>query len=120
MSVSAMTLGSAAAQQAEDRSEQLEFGGAYADLTPRQKALIDDFYRRFSELTGAELDSEETYDKARLSSRTTYEAVTHALGRTNLTDENGGALGISLQLIEHLESVHGKIKGARSDHQFRM
>jgi hypothetical protein len=111
---------SAVAQQAETQSDQPVFGGVYADLTPRQKELVDDLYSRFSELTGLDVDPEETYDSARLSARTTFEAVTHALHTSVLTDENGAPLGTALDLIEHLETIHGKIRGARSDHQFRM
>lgn len=96
------------------------FGGEYAALSPRQQELAADLYRRFSEVTGIEVAPEEAYNRARLSSRTTFEAVTHALATSELTGEDGGSLGTALDLVEHLETVHGKIKGARGDYQFRV
>ena len=71
-------------------------------------------------MTGQELKPEEAYGQARLSARTTFEAVTHALSTTPLSDQNGNSFGTALDLIEHLETVNGKIKGARGDQQFRM
>jgi hypothetical protein len=112
--------GAAGARQTQEGSETPQFGSDYEDLTPQQKALVDDLYHRFSEVTGRELKPEEAYGQARLSERTTFEAVTHALSTTLLSDENGNSLGTALDLIEHLETVNGKIKGAPGDHQFRL
>ena len=110
----------AEAPPGQEAVESQPFQGAYEDLTPQQKALVDDLYGRFSEVTGRELKPEEAYAQARLSARTTFEAVTHALSTTPLSDQNGDSLGTALDLIEHLEAVNGKVKGARGDQQFRI
>ncbi len=110
----------AVAQPAQEPGELLDFGGQYSDLTPRQKALIDDLVRRFNDVTGVALEPTETYNRARLSKRTTYEAVTHALDKTTLTDQNGDPLGSALDLIEYLEAIEGKVESGRSDEQFRL
>ena len=111
---------SAGPRRNQGGDEPPQFGGAYEELTPQQKVLVDNLYRRFSEVTGRELKPEEAYGQARLSVRTTFEAVTHALGTSALSDQNGDSLGTALDLIEHLETVNGKVKSARGDQQFRM
>ena len=59
--------------------------------------------RRHTELTGTPHEPAEVYDGSRLSFRTTYEAVTHALGESTLTDQNEEPLGSPLDLIDYLE-----------------
>jgi hypothetical protein len=54
------------------------------------------------------------------STRTTFEAVTHALLTTKLTAENGEPLGTGLDLIQLVEAAHGEISDIRGDHQFRI
>jgi len=115
-----IVLSGAALVSAQPSPARPEFGGEYASLTPRQKDLIDDLLRRFNELTDQALDPEATYDRTRLSKRTTYEAVTHALANSSLTDANGESLGRPLDLVEHLEAIQGKIENGRSDEQFRL
>ena len=104
----------------DERREETEFGGKYQDLTPRQKTLIDDLYRRYTAVTGEAMDPQIAYDAEPLSWRTTFEAVTHATASSTLTDAGGASLGSAIDLIEYVEAVHGKIRGARGDHQFRM
>src|SRR5262249_42759488 len=55
-----------------------------------------------------------------LSYRTTFDAVTHALLNSPLTDRSASPMGTALDLIDSLEGIHGKIIGARGDHQFRL
>lgn len=116
----ALIMALAAGQPTQEPGELPDFGGKYAELTPRQKALIDDLVRRYNEFTGDALEPSEDYDGSRLSERTTYEAVTHALARSTLTDQNGDPLGSPLDLIDHLEAIEGKVEGGRSDQQFRL
>ena len=116
----ALIMALAAGQPTQEPGEVPDFAGKYAELTPRQKALIDDLVRRYNEFTGDALEPSEDYDRARLSERTTYEAVTHALAKSTLTDQNGDPLGSPLDLIDHLEAIQGKVEGGRSDQQFRL
>src|SRR5215831_8938770 len=55
------------------------FGESYATLLPAQKRLLDDFVQRYNQTTGSKLDAEQAYDGARVSVRTTFDAITHAL-----------------------------------------
>ena len=104
------------AQQAPQR-----FGGAYSDLDERRQQLVGDWVARFTKVTGQRLDARSFYDDIlSLSTKTTFDAVTHALMTTPLTDASGQKLGDGLALIERVDSVKGEVSGASSDRQFRM
>ena len=96
------------------------FGGTYDLLEPAQRRLIDDWVRRFNEVTGRETPPDILYNLIRISTRTTFDAVTDALITTALTDESGQSLGTALDLVDYMETVQGKIRGERGDRQFRM
>jgi len=96
------------------------FGQSYATLLPEQKRLLDDFVRRYNQTTGSKLNPEQAYDGARVSVRTTFDAVTHALLSTKLTDDKGQSLGLAIDLVEALDQVLGEEPGAGGDRQFRM
>jgi hypothetical protein len=97
------------------------FGGAYAELDPRRQQLVGDWMTRFSKVTGQSLDARSFYDDVLgLSTKTTFEAVTHALMTTALTDASGQKFGDGLAIIERIDSVKGEVPGASSDRQFRM
>lgn len=105
-----------AAQQTPPR-----FGGAYSALDARRQHFVDDWVARFAEVTGRKLDPAEFYDEViRLSTKTTFEAITNALMTTPLTDASGNGLGDALDVIDRIDGVHGKILGAGGDRQFRM
>ena len=109
------------AQEPPAETEGRVFGAEYSTLSDVQKPLIDDIFVRFGKITEREIDPEEAYNQLRLSVRTTFDAVTHALSTSRLTDaETGEDLGTPLDLIKHLEAVNGKIKGAGGDRQFRL
>ena len=55
-----------------------------------------------------------------LSTKTTFDAVTHALMTTRLTDASGADLGDALSLVFEVDSVRGEIEGASGDRQFRV
>jgi hypothetical protein len=95
------------------------FHGTYAELKPAQKKLIDEWYAEYNRLTH-EQSSPTEYDQLSLSTRTTYEAVTHALLTTQLTDKSGKSMGNALELVRGIEAIAGKIPRARGDLQFRM
>jgi hypothetical protein len=99
---------------------QRVFGGTYDTLTPEQRRLVDDWFRRFSDVIGRDVPPDVGFNLVRLSTRTTLDAVTNALMRSELTDESGRSLGTALDLVQEIESVAGKRSGASGDRQFRM
>lgn len=97
------------------------FGGGYAALDGRRQHLIADWLSRFEKTTGQSLQPAQFYDEViSLSTKTTFEAVTHALMTTQLTDAGGAGLGDALSLVERVETVKGELDEARGDRQFRM
>ena len=96
------------------------FGESYATLLPEQKRLLVDFVRRYDQTTGSKLDPEQAYNGARVSVRTTFDAVTHALLSTKLANEKGESLGRAIDLVEAMDQVLGEEAGAGGDRQFRM
>jgi hypothetical protein len=116
LTIAALAIQAASAQQPPPR-----FGGAYSDLGPRRQKLIDNWVARFVATTGQKLAAGPFYDEVlSLSTKTTFDAVTHALMTTKLTDGAGGSLGDALALVDQVESVRGETAGAPSDRQFRM
>jgi hypothetical protein len=107
-----------AAQQQTSNSHQ--FGESYATLRPEQKQLIEDYVRRYNQATGNKLVAQQVYEGARLSMRTTFDAVTHALLSTKLTDAQGKSLGRAIDLVEAVDDVMGEEAGVGGDRQFRM
>ena len=97
------------------------FGGAYSELDERRQQLVGDWVARFTKVTGQSLDARAFYDDIlSLSTKTTFDAVTHALMTTPLTDASGQKFGDGLTLIERVDSVKGEVSGTSSDRQFRM
>ena len=98
-----------------------QFGGGYAGLGARRQRLIDDWVARFNQVTNQTITAEKFYDGVmHTSTKTTFDAVTHALMTTGLTEVSGTSLGDALELVEHVDTVKGAHKTAPSDHQFRM
>ncbi len=97
-----------------------DFGANYASLKPEQKALVDDWIRRFNATVNKQVDPEKAYDNLPASTKTTFNAVTHALLSTQLTDESGKELGSAFQIIDKLDTVRGEKPAARGDEQFRI
>ena len=95
------------------------FPGTYAQLKPQQKKLIDEWYAEYDKLMH-ENDPPTDYDQLSPSTRTTFEAVTHALMTTNLTSKSGQPMGEALDLVQSIETIHGKVPQARGDLQFRV
>ena len=106
------------------QQQPLQFGGAYAGLGERRQRLVDDWLARLKNTTGQSLEPAAFYDEVlAVSSKTTFDAVTHALTTTPLTDAAGATLGglqDALALIEHVESISGQVPGTSGDHQFRI
>ena len=100
--------------------KNIQFGGTYANLKPAQRQLADEWVRQFNEFTKQSLKPAEVYDDLSLSTRTTFEAVTHGLMTSKLTDANGRSLGTALDVVSYLETVRGKIPESSGDLQFRI
>ncbi len=109
-----------AATAPKPKSETLELGKSYAALRPEQKRLVDEFVRRYNATTGSKLVPEQAYDNARLSVRTTFDAVTHALLNAKMTDAQGKSLGQAIDLVDAVDEVMGEESGVGGDRQFRL
>ena len=92
----------------------------YADLDERQKALFGPYTYLYNESTGRNYGPEEYFDSLTISERTTYDAVTHALMGSSLTDEAGSSLGAAFDLIGSVERIAGQYYGRGGDQQFRL
>ena len=91
----------------------------YQELTPIQKELFDGYARTYNESTRFDLTAEDYFDSLMISERTTYDAVTHALMSSALTDEEGNSLGHAIDLVEGVE-IAGQYYGRSGDQQFRL
>jgi hypothetical protein len=97
------------------------FGGAYSELDERRQQLVNDWVTRFVKVTGQSVSASAFYDDVlSLSTKTTFDAVTHALMTTPLTDAGGQTFGDGLALVERVDTVKGETPGSASDRQFRM
>jgi hypothetical protein len=48
-----------------------DFGGTYESLKPEQKALVDDWMKRFGAVIHKQVDAQQAYNNLLLSTRTT-------------------------------------------------
>src|SRR5215471_8140453 len=96
-----------------------EFHGTYEELSPAQKQLIDEWYAEYNEKTHDNSQPAE-YNQFSQSTRTTFEAITHALMTTQLTDTSGNSMGNALDLVQSIETINGKVPHSRGDLQFRI
>ncbi len=94
---------------------------AYKRLKGRQVTLFDQWSAEQNKKDGTNLHSATLYASLTPSQRSTYEAVTHALSRSRLTDDGGRPLRPSaLDLVTTIDAIAGQVKGARGDVQFRL
>jgi hypothetical protein len=102
------------------KSEPMELGKSYSSLHPEQKQLVDDFVRRYNATTGSNLVPEQAYNNGRLSVRTTFDAVTHALLNAKITDATGKSMGRAIDLVQAVDEVLGEQPNVGGDRQFRL
>src|SRR5215471_6781027 len=101
-------------------SRTQNIGQSYAQLRPEQRRLVDELVSRYNATSGGTSVPELAYDNARMSVRTTFDAVTHALLNAKLTDAQGRSLGRALDLVDAVDEVMGEESGVRGDRQFRL
>ena len=92
----------------------------YGELTSHQKELFDQWAANYNQKTGFNLSNEEIYLSLSISERTTFDAVTHALSKSTLTEKNGNSLGTALDLLQGIERIAGQYYGRQGDEQFRL
>ncbi|HYI95175.1 MAG TPA: hypothetical protein VEX68_16640, partial [Bryobacteraceae bacterium] len=92
----------------------------YPDLEETRKRLFDDFTTQYNKQTGFALTPERHFDSLSVSERTTFDAVTHALMKTKLSDESGASLGSALELVTGIDRISGQEYGRQGDEQFRL
>ena len=103
------------------QTTQPQFGAAYSEIDARRQQLINQWVSRFEKTTGQDVEPAVLYDQhVNLSTKTTFDAVTHALLTTRLTDSAGASMGDALDLVVQVEAVRGEVNGAKGDRQFRM
>ena len=105
--------------QGKPADTQVQFHGTYEELKPQQKKLIDEWYAEYNRLANNQSSPAE-YNELSLSTRATFEAVTHALMTTKLTDQAGRPMGNALDLVQVIETIIGKVPQAGGDLQFRL
>jgi hypothetical protein len=108
------------APKPEDGNSSQEIGKSYSKLLPEQKRLVDDYIRHYNQTTGSKIVPQDAYDNARLSVRTTFDAVTHALLKAKLTDVNRKTLGCAIDLVDAVDEVMGEESTVGGDRQFRI
>ena len=95
--------------------------GSYAALSPAQRRLVDDVTGRLEAATAKQLEPGPLFDSLPLSTRTTFDAVTHALSQTRLTSADGASLNLTaLDLVAKVDAVAGSVPDAGGDKQFRL
>jgi hypothetical protein len=92
----------------------------FKDLDEDQQRLFEPYAQAYREQTGGSLTAQEYFDSLTISERTTYYAVTHALIRSELTDQSGASLGRAFDLVDGIERVAGQYYGRSGDQQFRL
>jgi hypothetical protein len=92
----------------------------FASLADEQRRLYTPFATADAEARGRTMTVEEHFESQAISERTTYDAITHALLNSRLTDEQGTSLGRAFDLVATIERVAGQYYGRSGDQQFRL
>jgi hypothetical protein len=104
-----------------DAAQDFDTGRSrYVDLKQVKKDLFDPYAEAYNERTGRSLSPQEYFDSMTISERTTFDAVTHALINSTLTDEEGNSLGRAIDLVKGIERIAGQYYGRGGDQQFRL
>jgi hypothetical protein len=88
-------------------------------LDAKQTSLFRALRRQYNSRSGRTY-RHKRFDALSLSQQTTFDAVTHALMRSELTDEAGRPLGSPIDLLEGIDRIAGQYAGRSGDQQFRL
>jgi hypothetical protein len=105
---------------AEQAVPETKIPDRYVELQPRQRELFNTYVASYNKKTGFQVEPQVFFDAQSISERTTFEAVTNALSKTELTDKEGKPLGSALDLITGIERIAGQYYGRSGDEQFRL
>jgi hypothetical protein len=92
----------------------------FAGLAREQQQLYGPHATADAEARGQHMTVEEHFEAQAISERTTYDAVSHALLNSTLTDDKGTSLGRAFDLVAAVERVAGQYYGRSGDQQFRL
>lgn len=117
--LSLLAPGNAGAGQGDNASRADQ--RAYGRLKAGQRTLFDSWAAEQHRAQSNNQTPAALYAALTPSQRTTYEAVTHALSQTRLTDEAGRPLRQNaLALVTGLTEIAGEMKGVGGNKQFRL
>ena len=92
----------------------------YVELDADRQRIFDTYARAMNVKLGENLSPEERFRALSLSEQTTFDAITHALLHSTLTDDAGQPLGKALDLVAGLDRIAGEQAGKSGDQQFRI
>jgi hypothetical protein len=92
----------------------------YPQLDAKQMVLFEQYNAEYNSRTGRTSTPRDGFDALTLSQQTTFDAVTHALMRSELTDEAGRPLGSPFDLLDGIDRIAGQYAGRDGDQQFRL
>ena len=92
----------------------------YVELDADRQRIFDTYARAMNVKLGENLSPQERFRALSLSEQTTFDAITHALLHSTLTDDAGRPLGKALDLVEGLDRIAGEHRGRTGDQQFRI
>lgn len=92
----------------------------YVELDPARQRIFDSYARAINVKLGEDLTPEARFRMLSPSEQTTFDAITHALLHSPLTDDRGQPLGTALDLVVGLSRIAGEQTGRSGDQQFRI
>ena len=83
------------------------------ELDAKQVALFEQHTAEYNARSGRTYTPQQAFDALSLSQQTTFDAVTHALMRSELTDEAGSPLGSPIDLLAGIDRIAGQVRRPR-------
>ena len=92
----------------------------YVELEPERQRIFDTYARAMNARLAENLTPDERFRALSPSEQTTFDAITHALLHSPLTDDRGQPLGRAIDLVAGLDRIAGEQAGRSGDQQFRI